>query len=153
MRRWKSGFTLIEVIIVVVITSILSALAISSFTSMAKRSAMISTHAQFRQIEKALQLYYADNGEWPPNSTSGQQPAVLNSYLHGSPMKRVSALGGLWDWNGPGSSVLTYGINISVRNMSTSLRAEFDAMFDDGSPTTGQFRNDGSYLVMPVSPP
>jgi prepilin-type N-terminal cleavage/methylation domain-containing protein len=146
----RSGFSLFELILALVIVGVLAAIAIPRLSAAANRSAMNATLATFRQIETAIQMYRARTGTWPPNYLHGQQPAELNPYLAGSPMNRRTPIGGSWDWNGVGSTRGLYGLNVGITNLPPAKLAEFDAMFDDGDLTTGNFRQDNGSLVMPI---
>lgn len=68
MRR-RLGFTLTELLIVIVIIGILASLALVGV--MAARRAVVTgtVRAQLSQMEMALEKYKADFGEYPPNLT------------------------------------------------------------------------------------
>tara|TARA_B100001250_G_C19647116_1_gene720897 strand:- start:146 stop:706 length:561 start_codon:yes stop_codon:yes gene_type:complete len=63
--RKNSGFTIVELLIVVVVIGILAAIVIVAYngiTVSARDSARVST---IKQIQKAIELYYVDNGTYP----------------------------------------------------------------------------------------
>jgi len=65
MARGEAGFTLIEVIVVVLILGLLASIVVPRIvgrTDVAKRTAATVT---IRQLENALKLYRADNGFYP----------------------------------------------------------------------------------------
>jgi prepilin-type N-terminal cleavage/methylation domain-containing protein len=151
--KQRCGFSLLELVLALLITGILAAMAIPRLSAAANRSAMNATLATFRQLESALMMYRERTGTWPPDYNNGIQPVELNAYLAGRPMRRTTPIGGNWDWNGPGSTRAQFGLNVAIANLSTSRMAEFDAMFDDGNLATGNFRNDNGSFVMPIAQP
>ncbi|HEU4562184.1 MAG TPA: prepilin-type N-terminal cleavage/methylation domain-containing protein [Longimicrobium sp.] len=68
-RLAESGFTLIEVMIVVVIIGILAALAIPRFNMAAHQSKEKEADVQLKQVFTLQQTYYANNGEWAATET------------------------------------------------------------------------------------
>ena len=63
--RFQRGFTLIEIMVVVTILAILIALVAPKMVGRTDQARRVSTKAQVRNIEGALQLYKLDNGIYP----------------------------------------------------------------------------------------
>lgn len=63
--RKTRGFTLIELMIVVVIIGILAAIAIPKFQDVTESAKKAACRSNLRNIVTALNLYLADNGEYP----------------------------------------------------------------------------------------
>lgn len=69
MRGLNSGYTLIELMIVVVITSILLAVATPKLTAMVEKSKEGATKSNLGLIRSCLAVYYADNeGAYPEDA-------------------------------------------------------------------------------------
>jgi len=71
----KKGFTLVELMIVIVIIGILAAIAIPKFADMVDKSKEGATKAQLTAMRGALNVYYSDNeGKYirVPSGTSDQ---------------------------------------------------------------------------------
>ncbi len=71
LRKWlkieqKEGFTLIELLVVIAIIGILAAVVLASLNSARAKARDASRIQIVQQIEKALHLYYLDNGRYPP---------------------------------------------------------------------------------------
>ncbi|HVE43726.1 MAG TPA: type II secretion system major pseudopilin GspG [Gammaproteobacteria bacterium] len=60
-----SGFTLIEVMVVVVILGILAAIIVPQVMSRPQQARMVKVKQDFLAIESALDLYKLDNGTYP----------------------------------------------------------------------------------------
>jgi type II secretion system protein G len=67
-KRAEAGFTLVEIIVVMVIIGILSTLGLGSFLSAQQKGRDSSRKSDLAQIKNALDLYYNDKGEYPLGS-------------------------------------------------------------------------------------
>ena len=74
-RRGASGFTLIELMIVVAIIGILAAIAIPKFASLIRKSSEGASKGNLGAIRSALSIYYGD--------MEGQYPATVESLTVG----------------------------------------------------------------------
>ena len=75
LSRERSGFTLVELLIVVIILAILAAIVVPQFatsTDDAKDAALDSTLANIRDV---LDLYFAQHGEYPAGLPDGKNAA------------------------------------------------------------------------------
>ena len=63
--RKQSGFTIIELLIVIVVIAILAAISIVAYNGIQQRARNTQTLNAVTAWVKALKLYQADKGEWP----------------------------------------------------------------------------------------
>lgn len=66
-RRTRSGFTLIEVLLVVVIIGILVGVAIPRLGGRVRQAQLAAAEADISNIGMALRLFEVDNGNYPPS--------------------------------------------------------------------------------------
>jgi general secretion pathway protein G len=64
-RRASEGFTLIEILLVVVIIGILAAVAVPKLTGRKNQADRAAAQASIESISTALKLYELDNGDFP----------------------------------------------------------------------------------------
>ncbi|WP_227765939.1 type II secretion system protein GspG [Zhaonella formicivorans] len=76
----EKGFTLIELMVVVVIIGILAAIAVPAFSNSSDKAKVSKAKADLRTLESALAVYYAENNFYP-NS--------LNDLVTGKYIKRL----------------------------------------------------------------
>lgn len=82
----KSGFTLIEILIVVAILAILTLTAIYSITQNLAKSRDARRKADLDRLKIAMEDYYGDKNEYPPDgSLSGCDSETLKPYLSSVP--------------------------------------------------------------------
>jgi type II secretion system protein G len=67
----KSGFTLVELLIVIAIIGILASIGLASFNSSQMKSRDAKRKSDFQQLANALELYYNDKGQYPASDASG----------------------------------------------------------------------------------
>ena len=64
-RRSQRGFTLLEVMIVVAVVAILALILIPNFSNARAEAQVSACESNLRSIATALELYYADNQQYP----------------------------------------------------------------------------------------
>jgi prepilin-type N-terminal cleavage/methylation domain-containing protein len=70
MKNTKhSGFTIVELLIVIVVIAILAAITIVAYNGVQERARFATYRSDIASINKAVLMYYADNGSYPGGST------------------------------------------------------------------------------------
>lgn len=75
------GFTLIELLVVIAIIGVLASVVLASLNSARAKARDANRASQIREIQKALELYYADNGAYPPYGSSSQLSEIESSIV------------------------------------------------------------------------
>jgi len=65
MKRFRSAFTLIELMIVIVILGLLAALVAPKFLKSGEEAKVTTTQVQMKNVEQALKLYKLHNSVYP----------------------------------------------------------------------------------------
>lgn len=77
LSKNSAGFTLVELLIVIVIIAILAAITIVSYNGVQARAYDAQRASDISTLAKALEVYYADNGSYP--SCAGGGGTAINS--------------------------------------------------------------------------
>ncbi|OQX40139.1 MAG: prepilin-type N-terminal cleavage/methylation domain-containing protein [Oceanospirillales bacterium LUC14_002_19_P2] len=101
-RIHQQGFTLIELMIVVAIIGILSAVAIPAYQDYTKRAHVSEGLNMASGVKAAVTEYYASEGTWPTSNES----AGLDNTLQGNAVTSVSV-------QNDGSILITYNIKVA----------------------------------------
>lgn len=80
-KRKQAGFTMIELLIVMVILSILLVVGIGSFISSQTKSRDSARKTDLQNVARAIELFYNDKGEYP---TSTGKTGILSQDWGGS---------------------------------------------------------------------
>jgi len=76
MRIRQKGFTLIELMIVIVIISVLAAIAMPQYNKYVARTQVAEAFALLGQVKQALTLYYQENGAFPTGNHRARHDAL-----------------------------------------------------------------------------
>lgn len=79
--RGRAGFTLVEMVLVVVIVSILAGLAIPNYKVMVTKARAADVLGRIRVVELAVHGYLGENNAWPAESGTGTIPTGLLPFL------------------------------------------------------------------------
>lgn len=137
-----AGFTLVEIMIVVVIIGLLAALAIPAFQRNQRAAQNARVVNDFRVFAQAFEIYNSQNGTWPNNASPGQVPSApvsMSGDFKAATWQANTAVGGRWNWDKNIVSGIVAGISISSFTCDASQLAEIDAKLDDGNLATGLF--------------
>lgn len=87
LRRASRGFTLIEILIVVVILGILAAVIIPQFSNAADDASVSSARTQLQTMRSQVELYRSQQGSYPAASGGGVDwaPLIAANYIRSAP--------------------------------------------------------------------
>jgi len=86
MKPWakQTGFTIVELLIVIVVIGILAVITVVAYNGVQNRGKDSQLDAAVNQLKKSLELYYVDEGVYPPacgSDGTGCNASSLVSYL------------------------------------------------------------------------
>ena len=84
MKKTTSGFTIVELLIVIVVIAILAAISIVAYSGIQDRSRFAKSFNDIQSINKAIKLYQVQNGTYPVQASW--------QYYCTSPSSFISAL-------------------------------------------------------------
>ena len=142
----RAGFTLVEIMIVVVIIGLLAAMAIPAFQRVQRRSQNSRFVSDLRIFTQAFETYSLENGSWPPNVGPGVVPAGLSGALQVSVWTKTTVVGGNWNYD-RNINGISVAVSVSGGTIDNARMQEIDAMIDDGDLNTGHFQQiSGRYM-------
>jgi len=72
----EAGFTLIELVIVIVVLGILMSMAVPALSGVKNKADTAVAKADLHNIMQSLEMYYLDEGEYPAQVTKGDMETV-----------------------------------------------------------------------------
>ena len=147
--RSARGVGLVELMVVVLIISMLMALAVPSYQRVQKKAKAAALVNDMRVFTAVLQAYAHENGGWPAETPAGTvPPGITTQELKSDVWTHVTPVGGKFDWeytqihNGVryrAAIAITDGDELPLL-VDLELFRLMDEALDDGNLNTGSFR-------------
>lgn len=148
------GFTLVEIMIVVVVIGLLAAMAIPAFQKVRQKTQATRLANDMKKLAEDFQLMMFNNPALPNgiynNAGDGSVPAGFNpadlpASIFKKPISNQSFLGvNIRDSQAGTNTAVVNLIGVSDQNM---LRMT-DAILDDGNLSTGDLRYNGAFFTL-----
>ncbi len=137
----KRGFTLVEIMVVIVIIGLLITLAMPAFLRIRNNTAATTLANDLKVFRAALETYALDQGAYPPDSSPGTDIPGLRDYLPQGFFLRTTPIGGSWDIDIDGSAGFAAAVGVGgASDVDQKIILQADKILDDGDPETGDFR-------------
>ena len=114
MMKNERGFTIMELLVVIVIIGVLAAIGVPAYQNMTKKAKDTACEANRRTISTAVGMYYAENGSYPTDITDTQTA--------GGPLKGY--LDNIADFGCPADKTKGYAVNATTGEV-TCLNSAF----------------------------
>lgn len=120
-RSKSGGFTLVEVMVVVLIISVLATLSVPAIRLLRTRAKTAVILSDFRTFDAAFSAYVQETGTWPAEVAAGVMPAGMSDRLNTTAWLRPTPMGGKYNWE---RNQLHFGVRY---NAAISISATTDA--------------------------
>lgn len=145
----RTGFTLVEILIVVAIIGLLAAIAIPSLHMARTRAQQTRFVNDLRKLCEAFEMFRMFEDAYPADSTPAIVPMGMASYLPKLDFTANTPIGGQWDWDYGVFGVLA-GVSVYRPDINRAAMRRIDVTIDDGDLTAGFFRqrNQGYVYIL-----
>ena len=116
----RSGFSLVELVVVVLVVSILAAIAQPKLSEVLVKARAADAYADMQVVRVAVLAFQADQNTWPADVNRGVVPPGLDSFLPANfdLVKSDYTL----DFDNWGGSPFTVGVTLVTRDTNLGLR-------------------------------
>jgi type IV pilus assembly protein PilA len=145
-----TGFTLIELMIVVAIIGVLAMIAAPIYSSFILRAKLTETATQFGAFARGFDVSKQIDGNYPNDVPVGVLPSDASGLaVNITQWQTPTLLGGNWNWEGPNNYSYA-GISITGSSAEEEDFIQLDVVLDNGDLSSGKFRktSNGRYTFI-----
>ncbi|MDO8631375.1 MAG: prepilin-type N-terminal cleavage/methylation domain-containing protein [Phycisphaerales bacterium] len=157
----QRGFTLVELMVVVLIISVLATLSVPAIQRTKMKAKTAAIVSDFRTFATAFDTYAQETGKWPAEAGVGVIPPLMVGRLNTTAWKRQTPMGGRYNWE---YNRLHFGVRykaaISISATAASplpldvtQMTDIDERIDDGDLMSGSFRYGTGFVPLFVIQP
>jgi prepilin-type N-terminal cleavage/methylation domain-containing protein len=114
----QSGFTIVELLIVIVVIGILAAITIVAYNGIQARANNAARISEAQQLAKVLSIYRTNNDQYPPLPVGVTRVCIGDGFAD----LNADGLGDCWDANKPGPTSLAHpdaAFNAALKTIAT----------------------------------
>ncbi len=93
-----AGFTLVEIMVVVLILSVIATLSVPAMARVKRRAKTTVLVGDFRTFSAAFDSYAQEFGTWPAEAVAGVIPTGMSGRLNDTTWRRTTPMGGKYNW-------------------------------------------------------
>lgn len=134
LKQQHRGFTILEIMVVVLIIGVLLAMAIPGFQAVRERTRVSAFLNDFRAVTEAVNRYSLTEGVYPVGTGDGP-PADFYDYIRADVITNTTVIGGNWTVD---ASTYQFAIGVTGYEASQNVIVQIDDAVDDGNLATGQ---------------
>lgn len=159
--RRDAGFSLVEVMVVVMIISMLAALGVPAIIRVKTKAKVSVIVSDLRVFASAFDAHAQESGGWPAEVDAGVFPAGMSGRLNEVSWQRKTPIGGKYNWENdqlhggirPRAAIAISDTDDAPLVEDVDLWLEIDRALDDGNLSTGNFRiganSEPVYIILP----
>jgi len=130
----RRGFTLIELMVVVIVLALLASIALLKYIDLRNSAIAAQMSQELRAVQVAAFNYYAEKEDWPPEAGAGAVPPGLAPLLPGQLAGSFDRGTYLLDYENFGAGAPDVVIGVSVSTTDPKLFAKFVQYLGTKSP-------------------
>ncbi len=137
--RSESGFTLVELMIVVAIVGVLASIAIAAYQDYIMRARLADMAVKLGHWGREFERWAGIAGYFPNDSHMQLPPDAPELSIDPVAWAQTTAIGGNWNWEGPDAYAYA-GISIVDATEPEKTVRLLDRILDNGDLASGKFR-------------
>ena len=145
MQSIRNGFTMLELIVVIVVIGILAAMVVPKFAAAQSESTVLAAGEDLMGMARALDVHFSQRGYWPADTSAGDVPPEMSVYFKGeNPFLKPCPIGSIYDYDYSKSSKgMVASITLKPQPGTSGPKMvdvlALDTFIDDGVLSTGRF--------------